>query len=51
MVCAEMTAVKDSKEWCLILGDLSIFPCGVLFLSDLCFVGAHPYSIFYCGGR
>lgn len=51
MVHAEMIAVKDSEERCLKLGDLNIFPCGVLFPCALCFVGAHPYSIFYCGGR
>lgn len=31
-VCAEMTAVKDSKEWCLNLGDLNIFPYPVYCL-------------------
>lgn len=49
MVGAEMTAVKDSQEWCQKLGDLNIFPHGELLLCVLCFVGAHPYSIFIVG--
>lgn len=45
MVHAEMTVVKDSKEWCLKLGYLSMFACGVLFLCTLCFVGAPAFLI------
>lgn len=51
MVYTEVTAEKDSKEGCLKLGDLNIFPCGVLFLCTLFFVGALSYSLFLCVGR